>query len=393
MDDSQMNLVDPEIDNRPVLILTPGGLENGGGIGRLIGYMVEVWHGKSLPPIKVIDTRGPKSGPNSVFLGPFFMLQALARILFHAPRQPLLHIHLAARGSTLRKIIIVRFGRLLGMDMIIHLHEPDYGAFYQHLPGWARPIVRDMFLSATRVVVLGKAAEIAMTDLLHVPADRVEIVPNGVPAPASVAKGGNLAEPRILFLGFLSRRKGVHDLIEALARPELRALPWSVTLAGGGAEQQTFEAQAERAGIRHRLTFPGWVDREETRALLDGADLLVLPSYGEGMAMSVLEAMAFGLCVVCTPVGALAEVVEDGVSALVVPPGDVEELAATLAKAIGDPDLRHRLGRGAREAFMRGYNIVDYPDRISAVYRRARLRKSSPGTAASKYDDAVRDDV
>jgi glycosyltransferase involved in cell wall biosynthesis len=375
-----MNLVDPEIDNRPVLILTPGGLENGGGIGRLIGYMVEVWHGKSLPPIKVIDTRGPKSGPNSVFAWPFFMVQALARILLHATRQPLLHIHLAARGSTLRKIIIVRFGRLLGLDMIIHLHEPDYGDFYLRLPRWARPIVRDMFLSATRVVVLGKAAEIAITDLLHVPADRVEIVPNGVPAPTSVANGGNLTEPRILFLGFLSRRKGVQDLIEALARPELRALSWSVTLAGGGAEQQTFEEQAEWAGVRHRLTFPGWVDREGTRALLAGADLLVLPSYAEGMAMSVLEAMAFGLCVVCTPVGALAEVVEDGVSALVVSPGDVEELAAALAKAISDPDLRRRLGQGARETFMRGYNIVDYPDRIITVYRRARLRNSSPGT-------------
>jgi glycosyltransferase involved in cell wall biosynthesis len=98
------------------------------------------------------------------------------------------------------------------------------------------------------------------------------------------------------------------------------------------------------------------------------------------MAMSVLEAMAFGLCVVCTPVGALAEVVEDGVSALVVSPGDVEELAAALAKAISDPDLRRRLGQGARETFMRGYNIVDYPDRIITVYRRARLRNSSPGT-------------
>jgi glycosyltransferase involved in cell wall biosynthesis len=374
-----MDLIDSEIDYRPVLILTPGGLENGGGIGRLIAYMVEVWHDKSRPPIKVIDTRGPKT----VFAWPFFMAQSLARILLHATRQPLLHIHLASGGSTLRKIIIVRFGRLLGLNMILHVHDPDYGAFYLRLPPWARRIVRAMFLSATRVVVLGKAAETTMIDLLHVPADRVEIVPNGVPAPVSVAKVENLTEPRILFLGHLTRRKGVHDLIEALARPELRALSWSATLAGGGPDQQTFEEQAARAGVRHRLTFPGWVDQEGTRALLAESDLLVLPSYGEGMAMSVLEAMAFGLCVVCTPVGALAEVVEHGVSALVVPPGNVEELAAALAEALSDPVLRRHLGRGAREAFMRGYNIVDYPDRILAVYRRARLHKIDFATPAT----------
>jgi glycosyltransferase involved in cell wall biosynthesis len=304
------------------------------------------------------------------------MVRCLARILLQATHQPLLHIHLASQSSTLRKIIIVRFGRLLRLVMIIHLHDPDYGAFYLRLPRWARQIVRAMFLSATKVVVLGKAAEMTVTGLLQVPADRVEIVPNGVPAPASVATLKNLAEPRILFLGYLSRRKGVHDLIEALARPALRSLPWSATLAGSGSDQQTFVEQSELAGVRHRLTFPGWVNQEGTRALLTKADLLVLPSYGEGMAMSVLEAMAFGLCVVCTPVGALAEVVEDGVSALVVSPGNVDELAVAITKAITEPDLRHRLGRGAREAFMRRYNIVDYPDRIIGVYRRARLYKT-----------------
>ncbi len=382
----QVNLVEPEIDNRPVLILTPGGLENGGGIGRLIGYMVEAWHGKNRPPIKIIDTRGPNRethGLITVLAWPFFMVQSLARILLHAPCQPLLHINLAAGSSTLRKIIVVRFGRMLGLDMIIHLHDPDYGATYMRFPRLARPAVRAMFLSAAKVLVLGKAAETTMTGLLQVPADQVEIVPNGVPAPASVAALDNLTEPRILFLGYLSRRKGVHDLIDALARPELHALTWSATLAGSGSHQPTFVEQAARAGVQHRLTFPGWVDRERTRALLTGADILVLPSYAEGMAMSVLEAMAFGLCVICTPVGALAEVVEDGVSGLVVPPGNVDELAAAIGKAIRDPELRRRLGRGAREAFMRAYNIDDYPDRIIAVYKGARLRKTKLTTSAT----------
>jgi glycosyltransferase involved in cell wall biosynthesis len=80
--------------------------------------------------------------------------------------------------------------------------------------------------------------------------------------------------------------------------------------------------------------------------------------------------MAFGLCIVCTPVGALAEVVEDGVSALVVSPGDIQGLVVALARCITDPELRRRLGRNARLAYLRGYNIADYQKRIEAVYQR-----------------------
>ncbi len=87
------------------------------------------------------------------------------------------------------------------------------------------------------------------------------------------------------------------------------------------------------------------------------------------MAMSVLEGIAFGLCIVCTTVGAQAEVVEDGVSAMLVTPGDVQGLADALARCIVDPMLRRRLGAGARQTFLEKYNIADYPARLMAVYR------------------------
>ena len=175
---------------------------------------------------------------------------------------------------------------------------------------------------------------------------------------------------RIIFLGRLQRRKGVHDLIEALARDELRALSWRATIAGGGPDQRVFEEQAAQASIANRIDFPGWLDQSAIVALLKTADILVLPSYAEEMAMSVLEGMAFGLCIVCTTVGALAEVVEDGVSAILVTPGDVQGLADALARCIVDPMLRGRLGAGARQTFLEKYNIADYPERLMAVYRR-----------------------
>jgi glycosyltransferase involved in cell wall biosynthesis len=359
----------PPID-RSVLMVTAGGLEHGGGIGRMVGYVVSAWNDQLRPPMRVIDTRGPKY---QKIMWPFFFLRSIFQIAKSAPGHPLLHLHLAANTSTLRKVIIAYVARFLGLTYLIHLHDPVYEVFYTNLTPWARSAVKSMFAHAARVIVLGTPAALTVARVLGVPSERIDIVPNAVPGPgrSRLERSNDQAgEPRIIFLGQLQRRKGVGDLIDALARPEVAALRWSAVFAGGGPDQVAYEAQMVRLGLKGRIEFPGWLTEGAVRALLDSADILVLPSYAEEMAMSVLEGMAFGLCIVCTPVGALAEVVADGVSGRVVAPGDIPGLAAALAGCIGDPELRGRLGSGARQAYLERYNIVDYPDRIAAVYRR-----------------------
>jgi glycosyltransferase involved in cell wall biosynthesis len=365
-----MNLRGSARSGRPILMVTGGGLENSGGIGRMVGYVVSAWNDQARPPMTVIDTRGPQ---HRRIVWPLFLLRSLCQIVCVAPRRPILHVHLAANSSTWRKLIIIQVGRFFGLDYLIHVHDPKYAPFYSDLPRWLRSTVRSMFRNASGIVVLGTPAVNTVTDLFAIPRERIDVIPNGVPGPTCLAqrraRNKNI-EPHILFLGHLHRRKGVQDLIEALSRPEIAELPWSATLAGGGPEQAEFVLQAEQLGIRDRISFPGWLPRDSVTALLEAADILVLPSYAEEMSMSILEGMAYGLCVVCTPVGAQAEVVEDGVSGLVVSPGDVGGVAAALVKCLTQPALRRRLGNGAREAFLRSYNITDYPERIAAVYRR-----------------------
>ena len=359
-----------EKPNRPRLTVTGGGLENGGGIGRMVGYVMAAWNDQTRPPMKVIDTRGPKYRH---VVWPLFLVRSIFQVVRDAPKRPILHIHLAANSSTWRKLIIVHVGRLFGLDYLIHLHDPTYATFYAGIPRWLRPSVRSMFRGAARIVALGTPAATTIAGLFGVPRERIDIIPNSVPGPASFWRRlarDKETEPHILFLGQLQRRKGVHDLIEALSRREVAGLRWTATMAGGGPEEAGFSEQAAQLGIRDRINFPGWLTQGRITALLETADILVLPSYAEEMAMSVLEGMAFGLCVVCTPVGAQAEVVEDGISALVVSPGDVEGLVAALARCIADPKLRRGLGDGARQAYLRAYNITDYPARIAAVYER-----------------------
>ena len=367
---------------RPVLMITAGGLEHGGGIGRMVGYTLGAWTDATLPPIRVLDTRGPKF---SRWVWPFHLLNCLFQIVRFAPRNPILHVHLAANSSTARKLAVIWLGRLLRLDYVIHLHDPTYAEFYLGLPDWARGLVRAMYLRASRVIALGSPAKAMISGVIGVPTERIEVVPNAVPGPSCIAPSVTHNEadgPCILFLGQLQQRKGVHDLIDALARPELAAQRWRAILAGGGPEQKRYQEQAKARGILPRISFPGWLPRREIEELLETASILVLPSYAEEMAMSVLEGMAYGLCVVSTPVGALAEVLDDGVSAVVVTPGDVDGLAAALSKCVADPELRRRIGAGARDAYLRRYNVADYPQRIIATHQRARrelMRSGSTG--------------
>ena len=160
------------------------------------------------------------------------------------------------------------------------------------------------------------------------------------------------SECRIVFLGTLSERKGVPELIHALGGPALRGRRWRATLAGDGRVEE-FRRLASELGIADRIEFLGWVDQAVTRTVCEAADVLVLPSHAEGLAMSILEGLSHGLAVIATPVGAHNEVIEPEVSGLFVPPGNVEALSVALARVIDDPSLRARLGAAGAPPFSR----------------------------------------
>ena len=170
-----------------------------------------------------------------------------------------------------------------------------------------------------------------------------------------------------MFLGYLSARKGVPELLQALASPALAALPWRATLAGGGPVDE-FRVRAATVGLADRVAFPGWIDQSAASALCAVADILVLPSYAEGLAMSVLEGLAHGLAVVATPVGAHAEVIEPDQSGLLVPPGDIAALGAALARVVGDRALRERLRAGARQRFIERFDVRSYSGRLTRLH-------------------------
>jgi glycosyltransferase involved in cell wall biosynthesis len=160
----------------------------------------------------------------------------------------------------------------------------------------------------------------------------------------------------------LSPEKDIATLLGAVALAAREHPPLRLEIAGDGPLRAELEAEASALGIADRVTFLGEVG--DVPALLWRASLLALSSRTEGIALTLLEAMARGLPVVATAVGGNPEVVEDGRTGLLVPPGDSQALARAIVELIGDPERALRMGRDGRLRVERAFDarrmVADY---------------------------------
>ncbi len=203
--------------------------------------------------------------------------------------------------------------------------------------------------------------------------DRLHIVHCGV-EPARYARetagdaapGGRL---RLVFVGRLAPVKGLRVLLEALAGPlgETGAAA-ELTVIGDGPDRPELERMAAALGLGERVAFVGYEPQERVAQRLAGADILVLPSFAEGVPVVLMEAMASGVPVIATRVGGVSELVEDGVSGLLVAPGDVAGLAAAVAALASDPERRRAMGAAGRQRVVAGYDIDVETGRLAALF-------------------------
>jgi glycosyltransferase involved in cell wall biosynthesis len=336
-----------------VALITPP-FEYSGGIGRLMGYLVAAIDDDKVE-LLIIDPRGVRQHRPLYSVLP--LLRATASLVqLRLTRPPdVVHINISTGGSTIRKCWLILVSKSLGLPTVSHLHASSYPEFFSALPGVAKRLIRWSLGQCDAFLTLGtRWQEFAVNDL-GLAAESVQVIRCGVPGPDPSSyrmRGGRMpGEPlHVLFLGRLGERKGTPQLLHALATLAERDIAWRATLAGDGDLGSTRKAAAQ-LGIDHRVDVLGWVTTEKATELIDDAHVLVLPSFEEGLPVSVLEAFAHGLAVVTTPVGALPDVLVDRENSLVVAPGDVAGLADAIELIARDEDLRARIGEGARRTW------------------------------------------
>ena len=174
----------------------------------------------------------------------------------------------------------------------------------------------------------------------------------------------------IAILGHISDVKGHPAFIDAAA--EIARLHEGCAFWAIGADntqpgaRAAFEQRAAALGIRHRIHFFGF--RNDVHEVLKGVDVVALPSLAEGFPLALLEAMAAGKAVVATPVGGVPEALTDGVTGLMVPPGDSAALSRALQSLIADPHMRCRIGAAARSRVVADFSVARFAMRVQDIY-------------------------
>jgi glycosyltransferase involved in cell wall biosynthesis len=287
-----------------------------------------------------------------------------------ARRWPVIvHVHLSSRASFWRKLCIFEACHALSIPTILHLHGSEFMEFHDAEAGAiGRALIRRTFGRAREVIVLSEQWRTNVLRIMGAQSRSVRVLRNAVSVPSDLrprATDDDAVE--ILFLGRLGTRKGVFDLLEALSGIDAPTPRWHLSCAGDGQIEQVRE-RARAWGIADRVSVLGWIDATERDRLLRRSAIFALPSYAEGLPMALLEAMAYGLAVVASPVGGIPEAVTSGREGYLVAAGDRPALRDCLKSLLQDPELRRRMGAFARERIVQDFSLQHAVYELGALY-------------------------
>lgn len=282
-------------------------------------------------------------------------------------RVDLVHIHVSERGSVLRKILLILLSLAFRQPVLIHTHGAEFEPFFRQLPIWAQKILSFIFCQCDAFIVLSKSWQKFYTSQLGLNPEKVFTLPNAVKLPSQIPNRSTSAPIKLVFCGRVGHRKGAFDLLQALTYlpADQRAMTQLMIAGDGDLEQGQY--LSKHLKVSHHVTFLGWLSPQQRDDLLAKADIFVLPSYHEGLPVAILEAMAWGLPIVTTPIGGIPEVIVSNQNGLLVEPGNVQQLSKCIQLLIEDKQLRLSLGKAARET-AESFDAKIYGDRLANIY-------------------------
>ena len=275
----------------------------------------------------------------------------------------LVHLHLATGMSFTRKYYLAKCANNKGIPYLVHLHSGKFVSFYEGAKPWKRQRIRELFEHANAVIVLSERERDYFGEKIC-PDQNIIVLPNAVSIPE---KRSDIKSNKILFLGRLDSNKSPDLLLYAGAELVKKKCNFTLVFAGDG-NISMYESLARDLGISQQCEFLGWISKSKEK-LLYSCDIFCLPSRAEGMPMSLLEAMAYGMAVITTPVGGIPRVIAHGENGLLVPVGNVDSLASSIMTLLMNPQMREELGDAARKTIEQHFGIQNHVQSLLAVYR------------------------
>lgn len=281
--------------------------------------------------------------------------------IFRVPFCDIVHLHISQPTTIRRKRPFLMLAKFLKKKVLVHFHAFNVE---DTVSGAYSSRYAEFFNAADKILVLSEWWKEQLCSILSLPPDKVEVLYN----PCPTVKSRDFKQTKsILYAGTVNERKGYGDLIKAFARIAGRFPEWRLKIAGNGEIEKGREL-AGSLGVDGRVDILGWVSGEDKEKAFREASVFCLPSYAEGFPMAVLDAWAYGLPVITTPVGGIPDVAKDGENMLLFNPGDIDALSCCLERLVCDENLRNKIAKASLSFSQHEFNHTTINLQLKKIY-------------------------
>ena len=292
----------------------------------------------------------------------YYFIKSFITYSFLLPNAALVHCHLSGPISVKRKYPFLILAKILKKPIIIHFHafssdstiNPNFKGLY-----------KKVFLLADKVIVLSNNWRKGLIDSKITEKHKIEVIYN--PCTPINFSSKYKKQNFILYAGTLNKRKGYSNLIRAFSNISVSNPDWKLVFLGNG-EIELAQKIVETLNCKDKVIFKGWVTGEEKHKSFSESSIFCLPSYAEGFPMAILDAWAYGLPVITTPVGGIPDIAVDCENMLLFNPNKTRELSEKLEILIKDSLLRGKLSKASLNFSKNKFSINVIGEQLNILY-------------------------
>ena len=282
---------------------------------------------------------------NGKFKNMYYLLLCFGKLTFYLLKYPdaIVHIHGASYSSFKRKYFLFKFCKKFQNKIIYHIHGGEFPEFHSKASQNIKNKISFFINNADCIICL--STEWKRYFLTNFSPKKIEIIPNIVANPDFVNKHSCTSKFNFLFLGTICEQKGIWLLLDAIEALKQQLNDKFVFKLGGVGSVKTLTALISEKGLNNIVHYVGWVSPLKKIIYLNEADAYILPSYNEGVPISILEAMTYGLPILSTNVGGIPQVVHHHINGILVEPGNKDALVQALKLILDNQEWFKSLGK------------------------------------------------
>jgi glycosyltransferase involved in cell wall biosynthesis len=340
-----MNKIPLNISNS-ILTIGPDYKNHRGGIGAVL----EVYS-KYFENFKFIASYKVGSVLYKFIYFIFFLLIFFKKLFFDRSIR-IVHIHGASRASFARKFICFVIAKYFFRKKIIyHIHGAEYHLFSEKTIPILKFLIKMFINNSDCIVCLSEVWKSFFTSNFN--PKNIKILPNIIDYPSISTLNKESSVLEFLFLGQITNRKGIYDLIDVLSQNKEKYFDKIKVVVGGNGDVEKFKTIIKEKQINGLVEFIGWVTCKKKIYSLQSADVYILPSYNEGLPISILEAMSYGKAIISTNVGGIPEIVIPGRNGILIEPGNLLDIEEAIDFFIHNSNKIKSFGKESKNIVMK----------------------------------------